>query len=58
MVVDVSTGSIYARKQFYEPRWGKDENRRKQQKEEWLNMIRKEIRIMRDHPHVSTRAAL
>jgi hypothetical protein len=58
MVTDVSTGSIYARKQFYEPTWVKDKNRREKQKEDWLNEIRKEIRIMRNHPHVSIIAAV
>jgi hypothetical protein len=53
MVTDVSTGSIYARKQFYEPTWVKDKNRREEQKEDWLNGIRKEIRIMTNYPHVS-----
>lgn len=52
-VIDVSTGSTYARKQFYEPRWERNENRRRQQKEDWLNGVRKEIRIMRENPHVS-----
>ena len=52
-VIDVSTGAIYARKTFFEPRWRKDEERRRRQREERLDQIRREIRIMREHPHVS-----
>ena len=52
-VVDVSTGAIYARKTFHEPSWAKNTERRKLQREKWLNRIRREIRIMREHPHVS-----
>lgn len=52
-VIDVSTGAIYARKAFYEPQWGKGRERRMQQKEDWLNRVRREIRIMRENPHVS-----
>ncbi|KAI9777559.1 MAG: hypothetical protein M1816_004702 [Peltula sp. TS41687] len=50
-VIDASTGSSYARKQFYEPPWGKAQKRNKQQKEDWLKGICREIRIMRDNPH-------
>ena len=51
-VVDASTAAIYARKIFREPSnaTGK-EHRRK----EWLGKIRRETRIMREHPHVSIR---
>ena len=52
-VIDVSIDAIYARKEFYEPQWGKGKERRRQQKEDWLNRVRKEIRIMRENPHVS-----
>ncbi|MCJ1382858.1 hypothetical protein MMC17_005971 [Xylographa soralifera] len=52
-VIDVSTGAIYARKEFFEPQWRQGEERRKQQKEDWLNRIRREIHIMRGNPHVS-----
>ena len=44
-VIDVSTGAIYARKTFFDP--GKHERKR------WLDDIRREIRIMKEHPHVS-----
>lgn len=52
-VIDVSTGAIYARKTFFEPSWERDEKRKKTQVEKWLDKIRREIRIMREHPHVS-----
>ena len=52
-VIDVSTGATYARKEFYEPQWGKGRERKRQQKEDWLNQVRREIRIMRENPHVS-----
>jgi len=53
-VIDVNTDAIYARKAFYEPQWGENQERRRQQKEDWLNGVRREIRIMRENPHVST----
>lgn len=49
-VIDVSIGAIYAHKTFHEPSWAKSNER---QREEWLDHIRREIRIMREHPHVS-----
>ncbi len=52
-VIDVSSGAIYARRKFYEPQWGKGEKCRRQQNEDWLNRVRREIRIMRDNLHVS-----
>ena len=52
-VVNVSTGAIYACKEFYEPQWRKGKERRRQQREDWLNQVRREIRIMEDNPHVS-----
>lgn len=52
-VINVSTGAIYARKEFYEPQWEKRKERRRQQKEDWLNRVRREVRIMRENPHVS-----
>ena len=52
-VIDVSVGAIYARKTFFEPSWARDEERKKAQREKWLDKIRREIRIMREHPHVS-----
>lgn len=52
-VIDVSTGGMYARKEFYEPQWGKNEERRRQQNEQWLDQIRREIRIMKENSHVS-----
>lgn len=52
-VIDVSIGAIYARKEFYESQWGKGNERKRQQKEDWLNRVRKEIRIMKKNPHVS-----
>ena len=33
--------------------WVRDKNRREHQKEDWLNRIRKEIRIMRNNLHIS-----
>ncbi|KAA6413300.1 MAG: AGC kinase [Lasallia pustulata] len=50
-VINVSTGAIDARKEFYEPQWAKGKERRKQQREDWLNQVRREIRIMKDNPH-------
>ncbi|CAF9939546.1 MAG: hypothetical protein HETSPECPRED_001811 [Heterodermia speciosa] len=47
-VINASTGAIYARKTFHEPMWT---NSRGNQREKWLDKIRREIRIMRDHPH-------
>ncbi len=47
-VIDVSTGAIYARKTFHQPPSAKDHQRQR-----WLNQIRREIRIMREHPHLS-----
>ena len=52
-VINVSNGAIYARKEFYEPQWGKGKERRRRQKEDWLDRVRREIRIMRENPHVS-----
>jgi len=52
-VINVSTGAIYARKEFYEPQWRKGGGHRGQQREDWLERIRREIRIMRENPHVS-----
>lgn len=52
-VMDVSTGAIYARKEFYEPQWGKNKEHRRQQEEHWLNQVRREIRIMKENSHVS-----
>ncbi|KAK2738633.1 hypothetical protein FQN57_006951 [Myotisia sp. PD_48] len=53
-VVNVSTGLSYARKQFHEPPWNSDRNVRKSQADNWLNLIYREMRIMRDHPHIHT----
>lgn len=50
-VVDVSTGAIYARKTFHQPPTDI-------QRQRWLGRIRREIRIMREHPHVSMTAAI
>jgi len=52
-VIDVSTGEIYARKSFYEPRWERSEKRRERQKEEWLSRVHRGIRIMKENQHVS-----
>ena len=52
-IINVSTGATYARKEFYEPQWGKDKECRRQQREDWLNKVRREIRIMEENPHVS-----
>jgi gluconate kinase len=52
-VIDVSIGVIYARKKFYVSQLRKSEKRRRQQKKDWLNQVRKEIRIMRQNSHVS-----
>jgi len=52
-VIDVSTGALYARKEFYEPQWRNGKERKREQKEDWLKGIRREIRIMRENPHVS-----
>ena len=57
-VIDVSTGAIYACKKFYEPQWEKSEERRRQQKEDWLNRVCREIRIMKENTHVSITALL
>jgi serine/threonine protein kinase len=53
LVINVSTGVTYARKRFYQPTWRGNKNQVRQQKAEWLERIRREIRIMRDNPHVS-----
>ncbi|KAL9100366.1 MAG: hypothetical protein Q9163_004248 [Psora crenata] len=53
-VIDVSTGVIYAYKTFYEPPWAKDKERRKCQLEKWRDKIRREIRIIMEHPHISS----
>ena len=45
-VIDVSTGAIYARKEFKEPPLAKSTERRRQQREDWLNLVRREIRII------------
>ncbi|KAL8650293.1 MAG: hypothetical protein Q9210_003912 [Variospora velana] len=51
-VIDVSTGAIYAHKTFHEPLWAKyTERRRRREREKWLDQIRREIRIMIEHPH-------
>ncbi|KAL8801322.1 MAG: hypothetical protein Q9182_004528 [Xanthomendoza sp. 2 TL-2023] len=50
-VIDVSTGAMYARKEFYEPRRVKNEERRRQQREHWLDQVRREIRITRESSH-------
>ncbi len=52
-VIDVSIDVIYVRKEFYESQWEKNNERRKQQKKNWLNQIDREIRIMRKNLHVS-----
>ena len=50
-VINASIGAIYARKTFHESMWT---NSRGNQRKKWLDKIRREIRIMRNHPHVST----
>ncbi|KAL9029909.1 MAG: hypothetical protein Q9196_001912 [Gyalolechia fulgens] len=50
-VIDVSTGARYARKEFFEPRWVKNEQRRRERKEQWLDQVRREIRIMKENSH-------
>ncbi|KAI4268409.1 MAG: hypothetical protein LQ337_007857, partial [Flavoplaca oasis] len=50
-VIDISTGAIYAHKTFHEPLWATDKERRRHQRKEWLDEIRREIRIMMEHPH-------
>ncbi|KAL9124386.1 MAG: hypothetical protein Q9217_006280 [Psora testacea] len=52
-VIDVSTGAIYAYKTFHEPPWAKHTERKRRQREKWLDQIRREIRIMMEHPHAS-----
>ena len=52
-VIDVSTGAIYAQKTFHKPLWANHTERKRRQKEKWLDSIRREIRIMKEHPHVS-----
>ena len=52
-VIDVSTGAIYAHKAFHEPLWAKHTERRRREKKEWLDQIRREIRIVMEYPHVS-----
>ena len=54
----MSTGAIYARKEFKEPPLAKSTERRRQQREDWLNQVRREIRIMRENPHVSITALI
>ena len=39
-VINVSTGAIYTRKEFKEPSLAKSIERRRQQKEDWLNQVR------------------
>ena len=46
-VVDVSTGSRYARKKFHQQ--GNDQKEEKA----WRDQIAREIRILREYPHVS-----
>ncbi|KAL8935150.1 MAG: hypothetical protein Q9211_004856 [Gyalolechia sp. 1 TL-2023] len=50
-VIDVSTGARYARKEFFEPRWVKNEQRGRERKEQWLDQVRREIRIMKENSH-------
>ncbi|KAL9025959.1 MAG: hypothetical protein Q9196_005302, partial [Gyalolechia fulgens] len=50
-VIDVSTGAIYAHKTFHEPVWATYTEHRRRQRAKWLDQIRREIRIMMDHPH-------
>ena len=52
-VINVSTGDIYARKNFFNPRWERSETRRARQREEWLAQVHREIRIMKENQHVS-----
>ena len=52
--MDVSTGAIYARKEFYEPQWAKGEERRRQQKKGWPNQIHREIREENLHVSMTT----
>lgn len=52
-VVGVSTGAIYAHKTFHEPPWAEDTEHRRCQRKGWLDQIRREIRIMMEHSHVS-----
>ncbi|KAL9606105.1 MAG: hypothetical protein Q9179_000731 [Wetmoreana sp. 5 TL-2023] len=53
-VINVSTGAIFARKIFYELQWGMNEERRRQRRKDWLDKIRREIRIMKDNLHENT----
>ncbi|KAI9826027.1 MAG: hypothetical protein M1826_006825 [Phylliscum demangeonii] len=50
-VINVSSGAIYARKQFYEPRWERRDKWKEQQREEWLHRVQREIRIMKENRH-------
>ncbi|KAL8904664.1 MAG: hypothetical protein Q9207_003113 [Kuettlingeria erythrocarpa] len=51
-VINVSTGAVYAHKTFHEPLWAKyTERERRREREKWLDKIRREIRIMMEHPH-------
>lgn len=43
-IIDVSTGAIYARKEFYRPQLGKGKKCKKQQKKDWLNRVRRKNR--------------
>ena len=52
-VTNVSTGGIYARKNVFEPQSASSERRRAQQREEWLQRVHREIRIMKENRHVS-----
>ncbi|KAI9772280.1 MAG: hypothetical protein M1840_001029 [Geoglossum simile] len=51
-VVDVSTGSTYARKTFFRPYLrGKNQKERTLQQEGWQERVAREIRILRSYPH-------
>ena len=52
-VIDVSTSAVYARKEFYEPPYGGKDEERRAQKKDWLDRVRREVRIMKENPHVS-----
>lgn len=52
-VINVGTGEIYARKTFFQPPSGRSANREAQLKEEWLQLVRREIRILKENSHVS-----
>ena len=53
LLINVSDGSEHAQKRFYKPPWETDEKKSERKFKKWFKDIRREVRIMRDNPHVS-----